>query len=783
MYHHPQAGALRGDGEVFVGMRDFVECRHSDGTIDSADFKAKIRRLALCKAQGVLPNLHPPGGFDVRSTCVSAPRLERAPAPPLLLRREDVRPKDMRTVWVGHDTQAGRGPERAGEAAAKELNVPNVRGEMAKHGTVLAVRLREKTNSAGANRNWALVEFSSQAAAMKACGGAEDSPSHGWQVRHATQGRVHSAEAKAAARQRGEAAEDGGARTPQPREALSADAAAVLTKLNMAELADVEEHVKAARAELENLRSKEPQELKRRASARHIDRTHPPETLISGLLPHITLQKRLEDLHLLGGSFPYDCGQAPNPWLMGLSQRSDTGGGIFGNGIVHGAQDDEGVTESRAKITRYEAYGVPIQFHSHDEPLDLLKMCVDVCGDTADVGIFHNGIVKALETYAACRFRDSQDMHVARVVWLFRMFNFLWCGMVFASAWFSDPEEPGYSLWGAVWSDLVVLGSLWLFLGFALCHGLVNMRALRVATWGWSFLLGSKKCVPGWIHHGINVQLASVALVSFSYCAVLDIYLAANQLRGPVEAPGMAGVRQAIRLGQMFRVLATFGALPGCLIGVEGLVNAERTQLLVAIARSLAEMFSILRFVIPFIGGSALMLDNALNRVDAVSHPEIKDLHHNKVQTFFTTTDYLFGAGESSRYLMREESDWMTLMATVTHIFFMILISLVTTNLLIAIVGDCWNESGEDAKAWRHYGASTSSLLERVILPLLNDAAASNKHTDCCLARPCGVWPNGPQCAEAACDKPLVRQARPRTAPRLLPLPRERPPPVWAAAG
>ena len=47
------------------------------------------------------------------------------------------------------------------------------------------------------------------------------------------------------------------------------------------------------------------------------------------------------------------------------------------------------------------------------------------------------------------------------------------------------------------------------------------------------------------------------------------------------------------------------------------------------------------------------------------------------------------------------------------QVFFLILITLITTNLLIAIVGHCWEESVLDASAWRHFGRAAFAVLVR----------------------------------------------------------------------
>lgn len=95
-------------------------------------------------------------------------------------------------------------------------------------------------------------------------------------------------------------------------------------------------------------------------------------------------------------------------------------------------------------------------------------------------------------------------------------------------------------------------------------------------------------------------------------------------------------------------------------------------------------------------------------RVDEVTHPDIVGRHGSKTETFMNNVDYIFGAGDSGRYLMHN-MDWTTGFATIWHLFFLVIFGLVTTNLLIAIVSECWEQSGEDHAAWRLFGRAAFS--------------------------------------------------------------------------
>jgi hypothetical protein len=469
------------------------------------------------------------------------------------------------------------------------------------------------------------------------------------------------------------------------------------------------------------------------------DNSYCKNLLINALLPYTTLQKRLECLHLLGGSFPFAYGQAPNPWQMGLSQqriatsRGDSvlgqvwkrlfEVGVFGNQVVSFGDGQKHEIRSR-KLAKVHAVAVPVQFHSMDEPLDLLKMCTEVCTESADASIFGTDTVLALESYVTCRFRNRQDMYLCRALWLFRLTNYLWCAAVFTTAWFNSFEHyrgpetlsgDGDPLceWctPVVYSDLAALGSLCTFLGVAYSHGLANVEVVVQSMQGWTALLGSERCVPWWVHHGVNCQVATLAFTHYVYITALDVYLAANELHHPIEAPGMHEVRSYVQLGVFARALATFYAVCSVLMGVEAL-NPKRTRFLIAIARSLAEITRLLLFLLPFLLGSSLIFAHTATHVDRVSHPDIVDLHHRKSQNFLTSADYLFGTDDTSRYLPL--GNWLNAgFATIAHTFFMLLFGLVTTNLLIAIVSECWEQSGEDQKTWRHYGRAVFGYMLR----------------------------------------------------------------------
>lgn len=77
--------------------------------------------------------------------------------------------------------------------------------------------------------------------------------------------------------------------------------------------------------------------------------------------------------------------------------------------------------------------------------------------------------------------------------------------------------------------------------------------------------------------------------------------------------------------------------------------------------------------------------------------------------SFLNQYDYLFGTDDSARYLMRSHQDWSSGFATALHLFFMLILGLVVANLLIAIVGNCWEQSCKDHPMWRHFGRAAFS--------------------------------------------------------------------------
>jgi hypothetical protein len=119
-----------------------------------------------------------------------------------------------------------------------------------------------------------------------------------------------------------------------------------------------------------------------------------------------------------------------------------------------------------------------------------------------------------------------------------------------------------------------------------------------------------------------------------------------------------------------------------------------------AIGRGIAETFGLILFLVPVIVAAAVMLHVAAHDTDLLVRPADAWLLHFG-RTAFSVVDYIFGAPFSVNGFWTAHASWLL---TPVHVLILLIVTLIVANLLIAIVGDSWEESVLDGEAWRRFG-------------------------------------------------------------------------------
>jgi hypothetical protein len=115
--------------------------------------------------------------------------------------------------------------------------------------------------------------------------------------------------------------------------------------------------------------------------------------------------------------------------------------------------------------------------------------------------------------------------------------------------------------------------------------------------------------------------------------------------------------------------------------------------------------------VLPAVFGFGSMLFLAAGKVDPLVYsteagdmPPVPRQVMSRGRAFFASVDYAFGLfPEADAYIGVPDN---YVVATCIHVLAMIVLSLIFTNLLIAIVGDTWEVTKQDSMCWLAYGES-----------------------------------------------------------------------------
>ena len=173
----------------------------------------------------------------------------------------------------------------------------------------------------------------------------------------------------------------------------------------------------------------------------------------------------------------------------------------------------------------------------------------------------------------------------------------------------------------------------------------------------------------------------------------------------------MSDVRPWILVGQLFGCLAVFVSAAGLLCGLEATRSVLGIKLVLGLLRGVAGVFGLVFFVAPMFICFGAMMHIATSDADLLTRPE-DEQWAGAGRAVLGAADYLFGVGGATvgvgdyYHQARPTSAWTSGLATMVHLFALSTITLIYTNLLIAITGDAWDESVLDAAAWRRFGLS-----------------------------------------------------------------------------
>eukprot|EP01043_Picozoa_sp_COSAG02_P018932 COSAG02_NODE_897_length_16123_cov_10.462993_8_plen_539_part_00 len=353
--------------------------------------------------------------------------------------------------------------------------------------------------------------------------------------------------------------------------------------------------------------------------------------------------------------------------------------------------------------TDMSCFVAPVTFADHGEVQQMLHVCLELTASRADASIFEADIPRALAANV------WQEEKVGAIYARCRVLNLTWVALLLASRFVArDGNSPNTDwVWVAVALDVAAWCASVVFLLFMRHHGLVTSASVNLGKDVMKSFLGQLSGIGGMPHHGTNVWNAMQSTAISAYFIVVDSWIAYYGLTHPLESDQMSHIRPWIVLEKLLGCLAAFISAASLVLGVECLRSVKGMRFALASVRGLAETFGLLLFFGPVLFGVAVQYFLAVGGdVDLLVRPQ-DEQHANFGRTFLGVLDALLGSPEPfDEYVDLHRSSYFSgrWAITVVHVVFTLFVSLIVANLLIAIVGDSWEQSVLDSIAWRRFG-------------------------------------------------------------------------------
>jgi hypothetical protein len=226
---------------------------------------------------------------------------------------------------------------------------------------------------------------------------------------------------------------------------------------------------------------------------------------------------------------------------------------------------------------------VPVVFGTKGEAVTLLTHCVGATiadNRKMNAPLFRNDAVLVLRQWA-------YSPYVGRVASKLRLL--VWAAH--ALALFSRLLDTVHR----VEVDALALGCLCAVLLYARRHGLLTFQIFRVGLISYTVFAGSQWCAAGFAHPLNTIFHTFACAVMLLYCLLYDCWLRANRLDGaPLETPSMQNVWMATAAYEVVGCAIVFCALCASSLGLSALLTHRQIRIVVALCRSMAEVFALL---------------------------------------------------------------------------------------------------------------------------------------------------------------------------------------------
>ena len=364
---------------------------------------------------------------------------------------------------------------------------------------------------------------------------------------------------------------------------------------------------------------------------------------------------------------------------------------------------------TRCEYTDMSCFVAPVTFADHAEVQRMLHVCLELTVARADASIFEAEVPRALGANV------WQEEKVGTIYARCRVLNLLWVVLLLASRFFArDGNSPKIDL---LWATVVLDVAAWCacvgFLVFMRHHGLATPASINLGKDVMKSFLGQLHGIAGMPHHGTNVWNAMQGTAVSSYFVFVDSWIAYYGLVHPLESDEMSQIRPWIVAEKLLGCGAAFIASASLVLGVECLRSVKGMRFALASVRGLAETFGLLLFFGPVLFGVAVQYFLVIGAdTDLLVRPQ-DEQHLHFGQSFLGVLDALLGSPEQfGEYVDLHRSSRVSGRWAITaiHVVFTLFVSLIVANLLIAIVGDSWEQSVLDSVAWRRFGKSSFAV-------------------------------------------------------------------------